>query len=60
MSNEKSDFEVCCAEEIIARANEESQENNIKQIQREVTDDISNLESPKEEFGRNEVEIQIK
>lgn len=61
MSNGKSDFEVCCAEEISTKASMWGvTENNIKQKQREATDDISNLESLKEEFGFDEVEIQMK
>lgn len=61
MSNGESDFEVSCAEEISTKARMWGfTENNIKQRPREATDDISNLESLKEEFGFDEVEIQMK
>ena len=60
MSNGKSDSEVCCVEISTKASMWGVMENNIKQIQKEATDDISNSESLKEEFRLDEVDIQMK
>ena len=71
MNNRKNDSEVCCAEDTTCKSKyvEESQANNLKQIQREVTDDIDiseilkvskkNLDGIRQKFKSNELHDKI-